>query len=62
MVRSGPFFGFIGRDDGRPDLYVHGSEIVSEYELEQHDRVTFIVARGRDGRPVAKQVMRVNEK
>ena len=50
-------FGFITRDDGGPDVFVHFSAIqTSGYRtLEENQRVEFEVAQGQKG-PQAEQV------
>jgi CspA family cold shock protein len=50
-------FGFIARDEGGPDVFVHYSAITSEgyRSLDENQRVEFEVAQGPKG-PQAEQV------
>jgi CspA family cold shock protein len=50
-------FGFIARDEGGPDVFVHYSAIASEgyRSLDENQRVEFEVAQGPKG-PQAEQV------
>ncbi|QVQ50277.1 cold-shock protein [Spiractinospora alimapuensis] len=50
-------FGFISRDEGGPDVFVHYSNIVGTgfRNLEENQRVEFDVAQGPKG-PQAEQV------
>ena len=51
-------FGFLIRDDGKPDLFCHISQVAPEFDYpNQGDRVTFIDGKTRDGRPCAKRVV-----
>jgi CspA family cold shock protein len=49
-------FGFITRDDGRPDVFVHVSGLVDRHrEIKEGDRVTFELGEHR-GRTCAERV------
>jgi len=48
-------FGFIARDDGGPDLFVHIRNVVGRVELKPGDRVSFEVG-DYHGRPEAQNV------
>jgi cold shock CspA family protein len=53
-------FGFVGCDEGGADLFFH----VTDCDIDDEDpiggrRVEFEVGAGRDGRPIAKNVMLV---
>lgn len=50
-------FGFITRDDGQEDLFVHESEVVGEATLQEGDLVHFDVGAEDDGRLRATQVL-----
>lgn len=52
-------YGFITRDDGAGDVFVHFSAIVGQEgrrTLEKGQRVKFAVGPGRDGAPAATDV------
>ncbi len=51
-------FGFIGRDDGGPDVFVHYSGIASEKfkTLREGDRVEFDIVQGPKGEQAANVV------
>jgi CspA family cold shock protein len=53
-------YGFIGREDGSPDVFVHYSSIQSEgyKSLQEGDDVEFEIAQGQKG-PQAENVVRV---
>lgn len=55
-------YGFIGREDGAADVFVHYSAIQSEgyKSLQEGDDVEFEIAQGQKG-PQAEAVTRVNE-
>ena len=50
-------FGFIVRDDGKPDLFCHIRQVAQENLPNQGDRVFFIEDKGTDGRPCARRVV-----
>ncbi len=54
-------FGFITRDDGQKDCFVHYSAIQGNgfKTLKEGDKVEFDVVQGRKG-PAAENVLRVN--
>jgi cold shock CspA family protein len=49
-------FGFVAADDGR-EFFAHISQIVSGDPLRVGWRVSFLIDKGRDGRPIARQVL-----
>jgi len=49
-------YGFITRDDGGPDTFVHLSDVIEGRFLSPGDRVEFQVAQDQRGRPKAIQV------
>ena len=53
-------YGFIGREDGSPDVFVHYSSIQSEgyKSLQEGDDVEFEIAQGQKG-PQAENVVRI---
>jgi CspA family cold shock protein len=53
-------YGFIGREDGSPDVFVHYSSIQSEgyKSLQEGDDVEFEIAQGQKG-PQAENVVRL---
>jgi len=54
-------YGFIGREDGSPDVFVHYSSIQSEgyKSLQEGDDVEFEIAQGQKG-PQAENVVRLD--
>ncbi len=42
-------FGFIVREEGGPDLFVHHSDIVGRTVLQENQQVTFGVTKGKQG-------------
>jgi CspA family cold shock protein len=48
-------FGWIARDDGAPDIFLHISDLPNDYDFEPQrgDRVAFAVGADRKGRPTA---------
>jgi CspA family cold shock protein len=52
-------FGFIQMENGKPDVFVHYSEIKTDgfKKLEEGEKVTFDIAEGAKG-PTAKNVMK----
>lgn len=55
FVEPGGRYGFISRDDKQPKVFLHiGSVIDAGYtEIRKHQRWSFDLVEGRDGRPVA---------
>ena len=49
-------YGFIIRGDTGCDIFVHSRDVVDDATLSEGDRVSFIEAKSRDGRPCAKEV------
>ena len=54
-------YGFIQRDGGGDDVFVHANGMADEYarSLEEGERVTFVVGQGPKG-PAAEQVSRIS--
>ena len=54
-------YGFIQRDNGGDDVFVHGNGIADEHArpLEEGEKVSFIVGQGQKG-PAAVEVRRVS--
>ena len=53
-------YGFITKPNGE-DIFVHGKNVADEdYPLSEGESVEFVIKNGRDGRPTAKDVRRVN--
>ena len=48
-------YGFIQRDNGDADVWVHGDEIEGDKNLNKGDNVTFEIQEG-EGRPKATKV------
>jgi CspA family cold shock protein len=66
---DGKGFGFIARDNGERDAYVHFTDIVlwtkqapddKRRRLNPGERVEFEIVHGRDGKPAAKNVRVLN--
>jgi len=53
-------YGFIGREDGQPDVFVHYSAITTEgyKSLQEGDEVEFEIVQGQKG-PQADKVMKL---
>jgi len=53
-------YGFIGREDGQPDVFVHYSAITTEgyKSLQEGDEVEFEIVQGQKG-PQADRVLKV---
>jgi CspA family cold shock protein len=53
-------YGFIGREDGQPDVFVHYSAITTEgyKSLQEGDDVEFEIVQGQKG-PQADKVLKV---
>jgi CspA family cold shock protein len=49
-------FGFIVRDDGAPDVFVHASDVEGGRILREGEAVEFEVGQDNQGRPKATQV------
>lgn len=49
-------FGFIERDDGQGDIFVHISEVPNKEPLEENQRVSFEVGNGKQGKLEARRV------
>ena len=54
-------YGFLGRDDGQPDVFVHYSAIASEgyKSLQEGDKVEFEISQGQKG-PQASNVTKAS--
>ena len=53
-------YGFITKGNG-DDIFVHGTNVLSDhYPLKEGDEVEFTIKPGRDGRPTAAEVRKVN--
>jgi cold shock CspA family protein len=51
-------YGFIVPDGGGADLFAHISQVSNDCDDPQKgDRVSFIIDKGRDGRPCARQIV-----
>jgi cold shock CspA family protein len=46
-------FGWIARDDGAPDIFLHVSDVAGDFEPTRDDRVAFAIGADRKGRPTA---------
>ena len=53
-------YGFIGRDDGQRDAFVHVDSTVDGQPLERGQHVEFELVEDPQGRPRAERVRRVN--
>jgi len=53
-------YGFIGREDGQPDVFVHYSAITTEgyKSLQEGDEVEFEIVQGQKG-PQADKVLKI---
>jgi cold shock protein len=49
-------FGFL-KVDGGDDTFCHISQVVDGEALHAGPRVSFLIDKGRDGRPIARQVL-----
>jgi cold shock protein len=49
-------YGFITRADGG-EVFLHITNWLHETDPRQGDKVTFVEGKGRDGRPLASQIM-----
>jgi len=54
-------FGFLGREDGSPDVFVHFSAIAADgyKSLKEGDKVEFDVVPGASGKPQADSVRKL---
>jgi cold shock CspA family protein len=51
-------YGFIVPDDGGADLFAHISQVSNDCDDPQKgDRVSYIVDKGKDGRPVGRRIV-----
>ena len=50
-------FGWITRDDGAPDIFLHVSDVAGDFEPTRDDRVAFAVGTDRKGRPTAVEAV-----
>jgi CspA family cold shock protein len=49
-------YGFLSSANGGPDLFAHGSNVLSSVQLRQGQRVSYEVKPGRDGRLKAANI------
>ena len=49
-------FGFVTPDDGGGEIFFHVSQLQGDEEPNAGDRASFMVGKGRDGRPRAEQI------
>ncbi len=49
-------FGFIAREDGEPDVFVHASDVEAGHTLREGEKVEFELGQDNSGRPKAIQV------
>jgi cold shock protein len=55
-------WGFIKRDDGQPDIFLHRTQVVGDHPPCVGDRVRFeIGASQRSGKPEAKRVVLIDD-
>jgi CspA family cold shock protein len=54
-------YGFLGRDDGQPDVFIHYSSITTEgyKSLQENDKVEFEIVQGNKG-PQAANVSKIS--
>ena len=46
-------YGWVTRDDGEPDIFIHVSDVAGDFEPQKEDRIAFTVGADRKGRPAA---------
>jgi CspA family cold shock protein len=46
-------YGWVTRDDGEPDIFLHVSDVAGDFEPQKDDRISFTIGADRKGRPSA---------
>jgi cold shock protein len=46
-------YGWVTRDDGAPDIFLHVSDAAGDFEPRKDDRISFTIGADRKGRPAA---------